>query len=48
MYSETVNRMGYLMGFGLVDITPENESLLQNALVKLMGLSELHRIIKNY
>lgn len=41
--SEKINRAGYLMAGGLVDITPDLESIMQRALVMFIEENEKNR-----
>ncbi|MDO4305960.1 MAG: hypothetical protein Q4C77_03935 [Eubacteriales bacterium] len=45
--SDAIKNMGYLMVAGLVDITPENESLFQSGLVAMLEENEQDRKQQN-
>lgn len=45
--SEAIKSMGYLMAAGLVDITPESESLFQSGLVAMLEENEQDRKQQN-
>lgn len=41
--STTINGMGHLMMSGLVDITPDSESIMQTAMTIMLALNEHDR-----
>ena len=45
--SEIITNVGYLMSAGLVDITPNTESLFQRGLVTMLEVNELVRKQQN-
>ena len=45
--SEVIKNMGYLMAAGLVNITPENESIFQTAMAAMLEANEQDAKMQN-
>lgn len=44
--SQAISTMGNLMAGGIVDITPENESIFQTGLVAMMEANEKYKAVQ--